>query len=595
VRSTGPDPGDGSVVREGSMPSSRARSHWWQRGRSKGTYRGHDRRGVVAAEETSPGPVFVVAGLGLLGLMLFVIVGRTAPLELDPSTAPVLVAQLDAGGFAVALLVAALCFVRWRLVGEAAVLWLGSAAATFAAFALGHGYVQAISEVTGNAGLLWLQPASRLVVIGLVVCALLSPEVDATLRPSRIVGGAVAVIAISTLLLQLLPEAGVIVATSSDAIVTPGDAARIGSTALVGIWLGLAVWSLWVGLHSRHIFAWFGLLFFALAFERLFSLIPAEPGFLGVVGPPLLRVYGLLCAVLGATNELARAYVKQGTKLLESVTSERSSAARIQVELASQAERAHETANALASIEGATITLQRYQDQLEPAARDRLTYAVSAEIQRLQQLVSISPRPATSGRFRPLEAFAAVITCTRWEGATVTVDIPGHLVALGQPAETTQVLQNLLHNASRYAGGQIVVRGSLQDDRVIIRVEDEGPGIALDERESIFTRGVRGRSSGNQPGSGLGLYISSRLMHQQGGDIHVEASPSGGACFVVSLPGFSELATDDGVLEQSLDQADEVDELALESHRSVLLFPHHRQRRTRGIEDEDGFRDDVAR
>jgi signal transduction histidine kinase len=575
--------------------SSCAPSRWWHRERSDGPYRGHDRRGVVAAEESSPGPVFVVAGLGLLGLMLLLIAGRTVRAQIDPSTAPVLAAQLDAGGFAVALLVAALCFVRWRLVGEAAVLWLGSAAAIFAAFALGFGYVQAISEATDNAGLLWLQPASRVVVVGLVVCALRSPEVDATLRPSRIVGGAVAVIAISTVLLQLLPEAGGFVATSGDAVIAAGDAAHLGSTAFVGIWFGLAVWSLWAGLHNRHIFAWFGLLFFALAFERLVSVMPADPGSLGMAGPSLLRVYGLLCAVLGATNELARAYVKQGTKLLESVTSERNTSARIQVELAGQAERAHEAANALASIEGATITLQRYQDQLEPAAREQLTEAVSAEIQRLQQLVSISPRPAPGGRFRPVEAFAAVITCARWEGATVAVDIPVHLVALGQPAETTQVLQNLLHNASRYAGGQIVVRGSLQGDRVVIRVEDEGPGIPLDERESIFTRGVRGSSSGNQPGSGLGLYISSRLMHQQGGDIHVEASLSGGACFVVSLPGFSELTAVDGVLEQSLDQADEVDELALGSHRPVVLFPYHRQRRTRGIEDKDGFRDDIAR
>jgi signal transduction histidine kinase len=585
----------GNVTRPGMGLSSRAPVRWLQRKREGELYRGQDRRGVVVADATTPGPVFVVAGLGLLTLVVTLLAGRAAPAEFDELTVSVLLAQLDAGGFAVSLLLAALCFVRWRLVGEAAVLWLGTAAAIFALFTVGLGYVQAIAEATGNTGLLLLHPASRAVVIGLVVCALLSPEVDATLRPSRIVASALALVAIATVALQLLPTTGAFAAGSAEAIGGAGTAIQLAAMGSVAVWGALGVWSMWVGLHARHIFAWFGLLFFALAFARMVWLVPTDTGSIGMAGPSLLQGYGLLCAVLGATSELSRAYVKQGSKLLDSVTCTRAAEARIEVELATQAEREHEAVNALAAIEGATLTLQRYQDRLDPQAREQLAEAVSGEVHRLQQLVRVAPAAPVTGRFRLTEAFAAVITCARWEGATVAVDIPDHLVALGQPAETTQVLQNLLHNASRYAGGHIVVRGLLQDDRVVIRVEDEGPGILPDERESIFTRGVRGRASGDQPGSGLGLYISSRLMHQQGGDIHVEESPSGGASFVVSLPGFSELAANDGVLEQTLDHADEVGEFALETRRAVLLFPHHRKRRTRGIEDEHGFRDYVAR
>jgi signal transduction histidine kinase len=585
----------GNVTRPGTGLSSRAPARWLQRKREGERYRGQDRRGVVVAAATTPGPVFVVAGLGLLTLVVILLAGRGAPAEFDELTVSVLLAQLDAGGFAVSLLLAALCFVRWRLVGEAAVLWLGSAATIFSLFTVGLGYVQTIAEATSNTGLLLLHPASRAVVIGLVVRALLSPEVDATLRPSRIIASALTIVAIATVVLQLLPSTGILAAGSQEAIGEAGTAIQLAAIGSVVVWVALGVWSMWVGLHARHIFAWFGLLFFALAFARMVWLVPTEAGSIGMAGPSLLQGYGLLCAVLGATSELSRAYVKQGSKLLDSVTSTRAAEARIEVELATQAEREHEAVNALAAIEGATRTLQRYQDRLDPEAREQLAEAVSGEVHRMQQLVRVAPALPVTGRFRLTEAFAAVITCARWQGSTISCDIPEHLVAIGQPAETAQVLQNLLHNASRYAGGQIVVRGSLQGDRVIIRVEDKGPGILPDERESIFTRGVRGRASGDQPGSGLGLYISSRLMHQQGGDIHVEESPSGGACFVLSLPGFSELATNDGVLEQPLDHADEVGEFAVESHRSVLPFPHHRQRRTRGIESKDGFRDDVVR
>ncbi|CAN5452670.1 hypothetical protein BH23ACT6_BH23ACT6_27760 [soil metagenome] len=584
----------GNVTRPGMGLSLRAPARWLQRKREGGLYRGQDRRGVVAADTTTPGPVFVIAGLGLITLVVALLAGRAAPAELDQLTVSVLVAQLDAGGFAVSLLLAALCFVRWRLVGEAAVLWLGSAAAVFALFTVGLGYVHAIADATGNTGLLLLHPASRAVVIGLVVCALRSPEVDATLRPSKIIASALGFVAIATVVLQLVPTTGAFAAGTGDALGEAATAIQLAAIGSVAVWVALGVWSMWVGLHARHIFAWFGLLFFALAFARMVWLVPTDAGSIGMAGPSLLQGYGLLCAVLGATSELSRAYVKQGTKLLDSVTCTRAAEARIEVELATQAEREHEAVNALAAIEGATRTLQRYQDRLDPQAREQLAEAVSGEVHRLQQLVRVAPAVPVTGRFRLSEAFAAVITCARWQGSTVSCDIPDHLVAIGQPAETAQVLQNLLQNAARYADGEVVVRASLRDGRVVIRVEDDGPGIPEDERTEIFSRGIRGSTAGSEPGSGLGLYISARLMREQGGDIAVESSPSGGGCFALTLPGFSELAGD-APGKHTLDEPDQLGELVVDPERTVVPFPLKRKVRARLVENQDGVRDHVAR
>jgi signal transduction histidine kinase len=584
------------VGHQGIGRGARALARYTQRGRANERYHGQDRRGVVVATGP-PGPLFMVGASTLLILVLLVwAVGQDAWTGPDSGSLSILVAQLDAAAFALALLLATLCYVRWRLIGEAAVLWLGSAAFFYGLLTLSSGYVQSISVSAGNPGVLWLQPVGWLAVIALVVLALWAPHVDARLRPLKIVAGAGAAIAIVTVLLQLMPVLdGIFVGPS------PGPPA--GSPApltlilgFVAAWAVLGFWSTCLGLRQRrYIFSWFGLWFASLACAALVAVPDGLGATTETLGPAMIRGFGLLCAVLGATNELVRAYVAQSGKLLASVTSERSIEARMAATLENQAERAHEAQNALVAIEGATRTLQRYQDQLDVAARAELAEAVSNEIHRLQQLVSVDPVPPLAGRFRLTEALSAVVSFARWHGTAVTVDVPEHLVAVGQPADVAQVLQNLFQNASRYAGGAVVVRGSVAGERVLIQVEDDGPGIPVDERHRVFERGERGSTAGDAPGSGLGLFISARLMRQQQGELWVKDSPSGGACFVMSLPGFSELAAAEVLPQQPFDDADESRQLVLAGERSVLAFPRHRQLASRRIENEDGVRDDLAR
>jgi hypothetical protein len=129
----------------------------------------------------------------------------------------------------------------------------------------------------------------------------------------------------------------------------------------------------------------------------------------------------------------------------------------------------------------------------------------------------------------------------------------------------------------------------------VIRVADNGPGIPPEERDSIFSRGVRGSNAGTHSGNGLGLYIAAKLLRGQGGDLHVEDSETGGACFVVRLPGFSERATHGAFTEQSSHQGDQRGELVAPDDETILAFPGDRQRTARRIEDEDGVRDGLAR
>lgn len=101
-----------------------------------------------------------------------------------------------------------------------------------------------------------------------------------------------------------------------------------------------------------------------------------------------------------------------------------------------------------------------------------------------------------------------------------------------------RVLQNLVTNALRYAKTRVSVRVSLEAERVIVDVDDDGPGIPEHQRERVFKPFARldksrQRASG---GYGLGLSIVKRIVDWHGGQISLAESPEGGARFRVTLP-----------------------------------------------------------
>lgn len=110
------------------------------------------------------------------------------------------------------------------------------------------------------------------------------------------------------------------------------------------------------------------------------------------------------------------------------------------------------------------------------------------------------------------------------------------------PGRIAQVLRNLMTNAAKYTlpGTPIAIRSCQGEDptRVWIEVADEGPGIAHEDLELIFTRFGRARSRTNHkiPGLGLGLYLSQRIVEAHGGELTVISTPGTGATFAFSVP-----------------------------------------------------------
>jgi PAS domain S-box-containing protein len=109
------------------------------------------------------------------------------------------------------------------------------------------------------------------------------------------------------------------------------------------------------------------------------------------------------------------------------------------------------------------------------------------------------------------------------------------------PTRITQVLVNLISNASKYGpiDEPIEVRiEAIGEEQIKISVADHGPGLTYSERSTIFRRFVRLRSDQSaQYGMGLGLYVVKAIVEEHGGEVGVEDRPGGGSVFWFTLPG----------------------------------------------------------
>lgn len=101
-----------------------------------------------------------------------------------------------------------------------------------------------------------------------------------------------------------------------------------------------------------------------------------------------------------------------------------------------------------------------------------------------------------------------------------------------------RVVANLVQNALKYApkNSDIVVRLVTLNQTIRISVSDAGPGIMPTEIGSVFDKFRRASSAGDQDGSGLGLYVSKRIVEAHGGRIDVTSVPGAGAQFFFELP-----------------------------------------------------------
>lgn len=116
------------------------------------------------------------------------------------------------------------------------------------------------------------------------------------------------------------------------------------------------------------------------------------------------------------------------------------------------------------------------------------------------------------------------------------LDAPGALTVTVDPDQIRQVLYNLLSNAAKYspAGREVVVTIRSTRDELMIRVEDQGHGVAPEDADRIFGKYERAGQRG--PGAGLGLYLSRLVIEAHGGTLQLRPAEGEGAIFEIVLP-----------------------------------------------------------
>ncbi|MGZ8283603.1 MAG: sensor histidine kinase, partial [Allosphingosinicella sp.] len=194
----------------------------------------------------------------------------------------------------------------------------------------------------------------------------------------------------------------------------------------------------------------------------------------------------------------------------------------------------------------------------DPMLREQLLDVVRADVARLDRLVvdiaeaSRLDAELSRARFEPVDLGNLIESMLPlWEdrgdrGVQIAFARPRVATAVvsGDESRLARLIDNLVDNAISFSppDGLVEIRAAAVGDEVMLIIEDEGPGVPREARETIFNRfhSIRPEEDFGRH-SGLGLAIAKAIVEGHGGGIEVEDRHDGrpGARFVVRFPGAS--------------------------------------------------------
>jgi signal transduction histidine kinase len=207
----------------------------------------------------------------------------------------------------------------------------------------------------------------------------------------------------------------------------------------------------------------------------------------------------------------------------------------------------HELRTPLASIQGYLETV--LDGGIDEPTRTRFLSIAHKESLRLSRLVEgmfeislldLHAAPSTRSRGALDAALDAAVDACASNAAARSITLlrtPTVATMVAMDADRlTLVLINLIDNAIKHGrrGGRVAVAADLSDTDVArVTIDDDGHGVAPNDRERIFTLGARGATGA--PGSGIGLALVRLMLERAGGRVDVGESPLGGARFRIHL------------------------------------------------------------
>ena len=149
-------------------------------------------------------------------------------------------------------------------------------------------------------------------------------------------------------------------------------------------------------------------------------------------------------------------------------------------------------------------------------------------------------RSQTSGERTPLEPILDELAVTlerifQDKGVQIDWRCPEDLCFQGEKQDLMELAGNVMENAGKWCRGKIRVEAAPEGEaRLLLTVDDDGPGLPPEERAQALKRGQR--LDENAPGSGLGLSIVDELARAYGGSVQLGESPLGGLRVCLDLP-----------------------------------------------------------
>jgi PAS domain S-box-containing protein len=212
----------------------------------------------------------------------------------------------------------------------------------------------------------------------------------------------------------------------------------------------------------------------------------------------------------------------------------------------------HDLRTPLTAIKGYAATLLRFEDRLTAELKKESLSAINSEMDRFARMldnlldlsrieagklnIHLMPFDLKEIAYKVADVFK-ISTQNHKFDLRFPNDYPK---AYGDPDQVEQVINNLVSNAIKYSptGGTIHIEGKVKDGKVILSVKDEGVGIPEEQLQKIFERYHRVDTKATRlvSGTGLGLFISKKLLEAQGGEIWVKSQVGKGSTFSFSLP-----------------------------------------------------------
>ena len=209
----------------------------------------------------------------------------------------------------------------------------------------------------------------------------------------------------------------------------------------------------------------------------------------------------------------------------------------------------HDIRTPLSAILGSALTLEDADRlRLTDEERKQLIQSVASKARRLNAIVTdlLDTERLARGVVEPkLQEIAVgrLVSLLVWDSGAMAgreVDVDARSVtAWIDPQLVSRIVENLLMNAARHTPptSHVWVRVEPRGEDVLIVVEDDGPGIPEEHRESVFLPFEHGpMTSVHNPGVGVGLSLVARFAELHGGRAWVEEREGGGASFRVSIP-----------------------------------------------------------